>query len=49
MMLWSDEPKYGFLRKDKLLHLQSVLTNMIYADELKEVYGGEPRSHPAAA
>ena len=37
-MLWSDDPKYGFLRKDKLLHLQSVLTNMIYADELKEVY-----------
>ena len=38
MMLWSDDPKYGFLRKDKLLHLQSVLTNMIYADELKEIY-----------
>ena len=38
MMLWSDDPKYGFLRKDKLLHLQSILTNMIYADELKEVY-----------
>ena len=38
MMLWSDDPKYGFLRKDKLLHLQSVLANMIYADELKEVY-----------
>ena len=38
MMLWSDDPKNGFLRKDKLLHLQSVLTNMIYADELKEVY-----------
>ena len=38
MMLWSDDPKYGFLRKDKLLHLQSVLTNMIYADELKAVY-----------
>ena len=38
MMLWSDDTKYGFLRKDKLLHLQSVLTNMIYADELKEVY-----------
>ena len=38
MMLWSDDPKYGFLRKDKLLHLQSVLTNMIYVDELKEVY-----------
>ena len=37
-MLWSDDPKYGFLRKDKLLHLQSVLTNMIYADELKAVY-----------
>ena len=30
--------KYGFLRKDKLLHLQSILTNMIYADELKAVY-----------
>ena len=26
MMLWSDDPKYGFLRKDKLLHLQSILT-----------------------
>ena len=38
MMLWSDDPKYGFLRKDNLLHLQSILTNMIYADELKEVY-----------
>ena len=38
MMLWSDDPKYGFLRKDKLLHLQSALTNMIYADELKVVY-----------
>ena len=37
-MLWSDDPKYGFLRKDKLLHLQSALTNMIYADELNEVY-----------
>ena len=38
MMLWPDDPKYGFLRKDKLLHLQSILTNMIYADELKAVY-----------
>ena len=38
MMLWSDDPKCGFLRKDKLLHLQSALTNMIYADELSEVY-----------
>ena len=38
IMLWSDDPKYGFLRKDKLLHLQSILTNMIYADELKKVY-----------
>ena len=38
MMLWSDDPKYGFLRKDKPLHLQSILTNMIYADELKAVY-----------
>jgi hypothetical protein len=38
MMLWSDDPKYGFLRKDKLLHLQPILTNMIYADELKAVY-----------
>ena len=38
MMLWSDDSKYGFLRKDKLLHMQSVLTNTIYADELKEIY-----------
>ena len=38
MMLWSDDSKYGFLRKDRLLHMQSVLTNTIYADELKELY-----------
>ena len=38
MMLWSSDPKYGFLRKDRLLHMQSVLTNTIYADELKEIY-----------
>ena len=38
MMLWSDDPKYGFLRKNNLRHLQSVLTNTIYADELKEIY-----------
>ena len=38
MMLWSDDPKYGFLRKDRLLHMQSVLTNTIYADELKEIF-----------
>ena len=38
MMLWSDDSKYGFLRKDRLLHMQSVLANTIYADELKEIY-----------
>ena len=38
MMLWSDDPRYGFLRKDRLLHMQSALTNTIYADELKEIY-----------
>ena len=38
MMLWSDDSKYGFLRKDRLLHMQFVLTNTIYADELKELY-----------
>ena len=38
MMLWSDDSKYGFLRKDRLLHMQSVLTNTIYTDELKEIY-----------
>ena len=38
MMLWSDDSQYGFLRKDRLLHMQSVLTNTIYADELKEIY-----------
>ena len=38
MMLWSNDPKYGFLRKNNLLHLQSALTNTIYADELKEIY-----------
>ena len=26
------------LAEDRLLHMQSVLTNTIYADELKEIY-----------
>ena len=38
MMRWSDDLRYGFLRKDRLLHMQSVLINTIYADELKEIY-----------
>nr|WP_326183668.1 MobP3 family relaxase [uncultured Oscillibacter sp.] len=38
MMMWSSDPKQGFLKKDSLLSLQSKLTNDIFRDELHTLY-----------
>lgn len=38
MMMWSSDPKQGFLKKDALLSLQSKLTNDIFQDELHTLY-----------
>lgn len=38
MMLWSDEPKQGYLSRDGIELMRSKLTNTIFRDELHELY-----------
>lgn len=38
MMIWSSDPKEGFLTKDGIAKMRSVLTNDIFEDELHELY-----------
>ena len=38
MMVWSDDPKMGFLAKRGILTMRSKLTGTIFQEELKDVY-----------
>ena len=38
MMVWSSDPKEGFLTTDGMEQMRSVLTNSIFHDELRELY-----------
>ena len=38
MMVWSADPKKGFLTKDGIHAMRSVLTNTIFQDEMHELY-----------
>ena len=38
MMVWSDDPKEGFLTKDGIAAMRSKLTNSIFKDELTALY-----------
>lgn len=38
MMLWSDDPKQGYLSKDSIYDLRSRLTNAIFQDEMYQLY-----------
>lgn len=38
VMVWSDDPSEGYLKKDKLLNIRSKLTNDIFQDELHTLY-----------
>lgn len=38
MMVWSDDPKEGFLTKDGIVSMRSKLTNTIFRDEMKQIY-----------
>jgi TPR repeat protein len=38
MMIWSDDPRQGFLTKDGIAAMRSKLTNTIFKDELTELY-----------
>ncbi len=38
MMVWSDDPKEGFLTKDGIASMRSKLTNTIFRDEMKQIY-----------
>lgn len=39
MMVWSDDPKEGFLTKDGIAAMRSKLTNAIFRDEMQQIYG----------
>ena len=38
MMVWSDDPKEGFLTKDGIAAMRSKLTNTIFRDEMTQIY-----------
>lgn len=38
MMVWSDDPKEGFLTKDGIASMRSKLTNTIFRDEMNQIY-----------
>ena len=38
MMVWSDDPKEGFLTKDGIAAMRSKLTNAIFWDEMQQIY-----------
>ena len=38
MMVWSDDPKEGFLTKDGIAAMRSKLTNAIFQDEMQQIY-----------
>ena len=38
MMVWSDDPKEGFLTKDGIAAMHSKLTNAIFRDEMQQIY-----------
>ena len=38
MMVWSDDPKEGFLTKDGIADMRSKLTNAIFRDEMRQIY-----------
>lgn len=38
MMVWSDDPKEGFLTRDGIATMRSKLTNAIFRDEMQQIY-----------
>ena len=38
MMVWSDDPKEGYLTKDGIAAMRSKLTNTIFRDEMRKIY-----------
>ena len=38
MMVWSDDPKEGFLTRDGIAAMRSKLTNTIFRNEMNEIY-----------
>ena len=48
MMVWSDDPKEGFLTKDGIAAMRSKLTNAIFRDEMQQIYGRKDVAYPDA-
>lgn len=38
MMIWSDDPRAGFLTKDGIIKMRSKLTNAIFKNEMEAIY-----------
>ena len=38
MMVWSDDPKEGFLTREGIAATRSKLTNTIFRDEMIQIY-----------
>ena len=45
MMIWSDDPKQGYLSKDGIAQMRSKMTNTIFQDEMLNLYQQKDRSY----
>ena len=45
MMVWSDDPKQGYLSKDGIVQMRSKMTNAIFQDEMLNLYQQKDRSY----
>ena len=45
MMIWSDDPKQGYLSKDGIAQMRSKMTNTIFQDEMLNLYQQKDKSY----
>ena len=45
MMVWSDDPKQGYLTKDGIAQMRSKMTNTIFQDEMLNLYQQKDQSY----
>ena len=49
MMVWSDDPKQGYLTKDGIAQMRSKMTNTIFQDEMLNLYQEKDMSYKEVA
>ena len=45
MMIWSEDPKHGYLTKQGIMEMRSKMTNAIFKDELNVLYREKDKSY----